>query len=128
MPVNTVELPVRGMSCASCVAKIESALGRQLGVQEAIVNLAAERATIRFGDGATPLALVNVIRNLGHEVHDLSISPDDKELWFTVTNRPYTPGDPRVGVWSSPQARSPGSTPGPMRTMSRSRLTGRSHG
>ena len=30
--------------------------------------------------------------------HDLSISPDDRELWFTVTNRPYKPGDSRVGV------------------------------
>lgn len=30
--------------------------------------------------------------------HDLSISPDDRELWFIVTNRPYKPGDPRVGV------------------------------
>ncbi len=35
---------------------------------------------------------------LGRAQHDLSISADDRELWFTVTNRPYKPGDPRVGV------------------------------
>lgn len=35
---------------------------------------------------------------IGRAQHDLSISPDDRELWFTVTNRPYRPGDPRVGV------------------------------
>jgi YVTN family beta-propeller protein len=35
---------------------------------------------------------------VGRAQHDLSISRDDKELWFTVTNRPYKSGDPRVGV------------------------------
>jgi len=35
---------------------------------------------------------------IGRAQHDLSISPDDGKLWFTVTNRPYKPGDPRVGV------------------------------
>ena len=35
---------------------------------------------------------------LGRAQHDLSISADGRELWFTVTNRPYRPGDPRVGV------------------------------
>lgn len=35
---------------------------------------------------------------IGRAQHDLSISFDDKELWFTVTNRPYKPKDPRVGV------------------------------
>lgn len=35
---------------------------------------------------------------IGRAQHDLSISRDGAELWFTVTNRPYKPGDPRVGV------------------------------
>ena len=35
---------------------------------------------------------------LGRAQHYLSLSFDDKELWFTVTNRPYKAGDPRVGV------------------------------
>jgi DNA-binding beta-propeller fold protein YncE len=35
---------------------------------------------------------------VGRAQHDLSISPDGRHLWFTVTNRPYKAGDPRVGV------------------------------
>jgi len=68
MPDSTVELPIRGMSCASCVARIESALAGQPGVVQATVNLATERASIRFEDGATPRTLVEAIRDLGYEV------------------------------------------------------------
>ncbi|MBI3109191.1 MAG: copper-translocating P-type ATPase [Candidatus Rokubacteria bacterium] len=63
-----VELPIRGMSCASCVAKIESTLARQPGVVQASVNLTTERASIRVQDGATPRGLVEAIRDLGYEV------------------------------------------------------------
>jgi DNA-binding beta-propeller fold protein YncE len=35
---------------------------------------------------------------IGRAQHDISISSDNRELWFTVTNRPYKQGDPRVGV------------------------------
>lgn len=35
---------------------------------------------------------------VGRAQHDLSISADGRRLWFTVTNRPYKAGDPRVGV------------------------------
>jgi Cu+-exporting ATPase len=41
-------LPVRGMHCAACVAKVESALTRVPGVDAAGVNLATEQATITF--------------------------------------------------------------------------------
>ncbi|OGK95537.1 MAG: copper-translocating P-type ATPase [Candidatus Rokubacteria bacterium RIFCSPHIGHO2_02_FULL_73_26] len=68
MPDNTVELPIRGMSCASCVATIEAALAQQPGVVGATVNLATERASIRYEDGVTPHALVETIRGLGYEV------------------------------------------------------------
>ncbi len=64
----TLEIPVGGMSCASCVAKIEAALRAQAGVAEAMVNLATERATVRYAAPATPAALVGAIRDLGYEV------------------------------------------------------------
>jgi YVTN family beta-propeller protein len=35
---------------------------------------------------------------VGRAQHDLSVGVGDRELWFTVTDRPYRPGDPRVGV------------------------------
>src|SRR5581483_8012811 len=67
-PRMTLEIPVGGMSCASCVAKIEAALRAQAGVAEAMVNLATERATVRYAAPATPAALVGAIRDLGYEV------------------------------------------------------------
>ena len=41
-------LPVVGMTCASCVNRIERFLANADGVAEANVNLATERATVRF--------------------------------------------------------------------------------
>ncbi len=46
---QTIEmvLPIEGMTCASCVNRIERFLKRTDGVVEASVNLATERATVR---------------------------------------------------------------------------------
>ncbi len=40
-------IPIKGMTCASCVSRIEKALDRVPGVIAATVNLATERATVR---------------------------------------------------------------------------------
>ena len=47
-PLAELSLPVTGMTCASCVARIERFLTRADGVEDAAVNLATERATVRF--------------------------------------------------------------------------------
>ena len=75
MSGTALELPVGGMSCASCVAKIEAALRAQAGVAEATVNLATERATVRYGAPATPAALIGAIRDLGQEAETAPASP-----------------------------------------------------
>src|SRR4051812_42156366 len=46
-PIEIV-LPIDGMTCASCVNRVERFLRRTPGVEEATVNLATERATVRF--------------------------------------------------------------------------------
>ena len=46
--IETVTLPVEGMTCASCVARVEKALKRVEGVSAAAVNLATEKATVEF--------------------------------------------------------------------------------
>ncbi|HCV43432.1 MAG TPA: heavy metal translocating P-type ATPase, partial [Bacteroidetes bacterium] len=46
--IQTLSLPVEGMTCASCVARVEKALKKVDGVQKAAVNLATEKATIVF--------------------------------------------------------------------------------
>jgi len=48
-----VELPIAGMTCASCVNRIERFLRRSDGVESASVNLATEIATIRYLPGRT---------------------------------------------------------------------------
>ncbi len=50
VPAQTVELAIGGMTCAACAARIEKVLRRIEGV-EASVNLAAERARIRYQPG-----------------------------------------------------------------------------
>ncbi|HEX4898878.1 MAG TPA: heavy metal translocating P-type ATPase, partial [Candidatus Limnocylindrales bacterium] len=47
LPIEIV-LPIEGMTCASCVNRIERFLKKTPGVEEASVNLATERATIRL--------------------------------------------------------------------------------
>ncbi len=49
---STVELSVAGMSCASCVGRVEKALKAVPGVLDANVNLATERASVRVLGGA----------------------------------------------------------------------------
>ena len=45
---TTLELPITGMTCASCVARNEKALRTVEGVDDASVNFASEKATIAF--------------------------------------------------------------------------------
>lgn len=50
--VKTIDLEIRGMHCAGCVATVEGALRKTPGVSEASVNLATERATLTVSDDA----------------------------------------------------------------------------
>ncbi len=55
VPLQTVELSIEGMTCAACSARIEKVLNRLPGV-EAAVNLAAERARIRYLPGVADVS------------------------------------------------------------------------
>jgi Cu+-exporting ATPase len=64
-----VQLPVAGMTCASCVNRIERFLNKTPGVEEATVNLATEVATIRYlPDLAGRTDLIGAIEAAGYEV------------------------------------------------------------
>src|SRR2546426_6581644 len=63
----TLTIPIEGMSCASCVAKIEHGLSAVPGVSRATVNLATEQATVEYQPGVTdPTAIAETIRGLGY--------------------------------------------------------------
>jgi Cu+-exporting ATPase len=65
---QALELPLAGMTCAACAARIEKQLNKLPGV-EAAVNFATERATIRYATaGTTAAKLVETIRKTGFEV------------------------------------------------------------
>ena len=65
---TTIRLPIEGMSCASCVGRVEAALGRVPGVSAVAVNLATERAEIRADAGVDRAALVAAVAQAGYEV------------------------------------------------------------
>lgn len=62
--LDAIELPVLGMTCASCVGRVERAIGAVPGVRRASVNLAAERAHVEGGD---PAAVAAAIRAVGYK-------------------------------------------------------------
>src|SRR6185295_12548272 len=65
-------LPVEGMTCASCVNRIERFLKRTPGVEDAVVNLATEVATIRYlPDQVGRAELVGAIEDAGYDVRPL---------------------------------------------------------
>ncbi len=67
--LREIALPVRGMSCASCVATVEGALRSIEGVASATANLTAEKAFVTFDPGKVRLAdLEQAIRDVGYEV------------------------------------------------------------
>ena len=71
--VQSVDIGVSGMTCASCVGRVERELRKVPGVQEASVNLATESARIAFVSAspsetaAIDALLRRAVRNAGYE-------------------------------------------------------------
>jgi Cu+-exporting ATPase len=66
--LKKAELSITGMSCASCVAKIEKGLSKMSGIVDAKVNFATEKATIIFDPSRIHMGdFVATIRDLGYE-------------------------------------------------------------
>ena len=64
---QVVDLTIRGMSCASCVGRVEKALARVPGVAAVAVNLATERARVQTRGGVRVEALTQAITAAGYE-------------------------------------------------------------
>jgi Cu+-exporting ATPase len=76
--IETATLPVQGMTCASCVKRIEDALKNTDGVIDVGVNLATERATIKYNQAQVALPeLKKVIADAGYSVPEAEA---EKEL------------------------------------------------
>jgi Cu+-exporting ATPase len=77
--VQTIELEVQGMTCASCAARIEKRLNRLEGVN-ATVNYATEKATVHAGKATTAQTLIDTIEKTGYHATLPSDSPRDPDL------------------------------------------------
>ncbi|HET9084376.1 MAG TPA: heavy metal translocating P-type ATPase [Candidatus Limnocylindrales bacterium] len=73
-----IQLPIEGMTCGSCVNRIERFLRATDGVEEANVNLATEMATIRYlPDVADKDRLVAAVEAAGYDVRQAEPTRDD---------------------------------------------------
>jgi Au+-exporting ATPase len=68
MTDHTMSLPVEGMTCASCVGRVERALARVPGVASAAANLATDRVTVTLDAPVDRAALVEAVTKAGYAV------------------------------------------------------------
>ena len=78
VPVQTIELDVQGMTCASCATRIEKKLNRLEGVN-ATVNYATEKATVHAGKTTTAQTLIQTIEQTGYHATLPAESPRDPD-------------------------------------------------
>jgi Cu+-exporting ATPase len=77
-PSDLVTLRIEGMTCAACVGRVESALGRASGAASVAVNLASETARIAAPTGRLDrAALVAAVEQAGY---DATVAPDIVDL------------------------------------------------
>lgn len=76
--IQTIDISIGGMTCASCVARVEKALNKVPGVISATVNLATESARIDVNDAElTDARLRRVIRDAGYEPRSTDAAEND---------------------------------------------------
>ncbi len=76
-------LAVSGMTCAACVRRVERALGKVPGVENAAVNLATEQALVTLGGQATINDLIAAVDNAGYQATPIieeTEASEDREL------------------------------------------------
>jgi Cu+-exporting ATPase len=85
MARQRIILPIEGMSCASCAATVQEALGRARGVAGATVNYATAKAAVDYDDAQIGVAqLVKSVRDAGYQCGQASVT-------FGVADLHYAP-------------------------------------
>ena len=84
--MDSVSLPLTGMTCAACARTIERTLQQLPGVQDASINFATSRAEVRFDAAKTNVPrLVAAVRDVGYDVvEDQKQARDDEYRTLTV--------------------------------------------
>lgn len=81
MAETEIRFDVQGMTCASCAVRIERVLGKQDGVETAIVNFAGQEARATVTSDADLEALRAAVAKIGYEISE--IDPDDDRRSIT---------------------------------------------
>ena len=82
-------LNIDGMTCASCVTRVEKALSRVPGVQSASVNLATEQAQVTTGQAIDPAQLLAAVQCAGYEA---SLVQADTDVLLAPVRRAHDEG------------------------------------
>ncbi|MDR1136633.1 MAG: heavy metal translocating P-type ATPase [Clostridiales Family XIII bacterium] len=70
---NKIIIPVGGMTCAACAARVERAIGKMEGIVEVSVNFASEKAAVTYESGKTRVSAIRaVIEKAGYEAPEIS--------------------------------------------------------
>lgn len=92
-----LNLTIQGMSCASCVNRIETGLKKEAGIIDASVNLATEKARLEYNDQElTPKKIVKMIKGLGYEASEVNEIKSNKEIksapqkWYVLVSAMLT--------------------------------------
>ena len=81
VPASPVlQLPVEGMTCASCGGRVERTLKKLPGVVEASVNLATEQARIQFDGAPDVAAAIAAIERAGYSVPQRTVELQVQEM------------------------------------------------
>ena len=84
LPAATLDLGIAGMTCSSCVSRVERALKKVPGVQGVSVNLATETARVSFApESQMPARLRRAVRDAGYEPREQAAGQDliDESPW-----------------------------------------------
>ena len=96
---QTDEFNITGMTCASCVRRVERALGKTPGVAEANVNLATERATVTYDPAVTTVDdLLAAVTRAGYGAEPLTPTPTRSQSAAIVATpaQPEADGAPTI--------------------------------
>ncbi|MFB3895818.1 MAG: heavy metal translocating P-type ATPase [bacterium] len=80
--IDKLDLPISGMSCASCVAKIETALRRHPGIISANINFGTEHATVEYLPSQISLGEIKQVIAAAGPYQVLEIIAADQERLF----------------------------------------------
>lgn len=100
---RSIDLAIEGMTCASCVARVENAIRKVDGVQEVLVNLATNRARVLADVGVETEAIIDRVERTGYGAHpaernDIDAIEEEHEARADAARRRFLLAAPLAAV------------------------------